>query len=125
MSGSGRRGRGWPASDAVNLAWQYGLGMVRLASVWDRSRKPARLKTVTEVSQYGGERAIEVACTQLRPEYTATQARKIVEQWAQFFAAGPSPITELHFVTRTPKRLFVSLERPAAAASPVREVGRL
>jgi hypothetical protein len=62
------------------------------------------------VSQYGGERAIGVACTQLGPEYTATRARKGVDEEAEFFAAGPSAIAELHLVTRTPKRLFASLE---------------
>jgi len=81
----------------------------RLASVWDRSRGTADLRTITSISEYRGEPAIAIAATQLDLDYTRTQATRIVDEWVGFFSAGPSPITELHFRTRTPKRLFASL----------------
>lgn len=106
----GQRARSRLADDAMQWTSQYGRRVARPASARSRGREAAPLRIVTEVSQYRGERAIGVACTQLGPEYTTTRARKIVDEWARFFAAGPSAIAELHFVTRTPQRLFASLE---------------
>ena len=64
---------------------------------------------LTEVSAYAGQPQILVSCTQLGTNYTTTRARKIVDAWVEFFASGPSPITDLEFTSRTPKRLFASL----------------
>jgi len=100
---AGRSCLGGPAP-----ASEYPAGVPRLASVWDQSRRTG-LRTITSVGEYHGEPTIAVAATQLALSYTRTQATKIVDEWVRFFSAGPSPITELHFVTRTPKRLFASL----------------
>lgn len=82
--------------------------MVKLESVWDGVRRD-RLRLLTTVAEYRGEPAIAVAATQLDLSYTRSQATRIVAEWADFLSAGPSPITELHFVSRTPKRLFAAL----------------
>ena len=66
-------------------------------------------KPITRVSEYGGERAVRISATQLGTQYSATEARKIVSEWMEFFSSGPSPIEDLRFVSRTPKRLFESL----------------
>jgi hypothetical protein len=71
-------------------------------------RQPA-VPLLTEVAEYAGEEAVAVSCTQLGTRYSATQARKVVDEWAEFFASGPSPILDLQFTSRTPKRLFASL----------------
>jgi hypothetical protein len=61
------------------------------------------------VDEYDGGPEVRVAATQLGTSFSAYQARKIVDQWCEFFAGGPSPITDLAFTTRTPRRLFASL----------------
>jgi hypothetical protein len=65
---------------------------------------------ITRVSEYSGERSVWVSATQLGSQFSATEARKIVSEWIEFFSSGPSPIEDLRFATRTPKRLFESLE---------------
>lgn len=65
--------------------------------------------TVTRVAEYEGQAAVRVKATQLGTDYTDTQARRVVKEWEEFFSAGPSPIRELEFVSRTPKRLFDAL----------------
>ena len=65
--------------------------------------------TVTRVSEYEGQTAVRISATQLGSDFTDTQAKRIVAEWVDFFAAGPSPIRELEFVSRTPKRLFEAL----------------
>jgi hypothetical protein len=65
---------------------------------------------ITTVDEYDGSPAVRISATQLGTEYTATQARKIVDGWCDFFAAGPTPIVILGFTSRTPKRLFASLQ---------------
>ncbi|WP_432942914.1 hypothetical protein ACQPXM_38470 [Kribbella sp. CA-253562] len=64
---------------------------------------------VTEVAEYGGEEVLVVSCTQLGTAYSAAQARRVVGEWVEFFASGPSGIRDLTFVSRTPKRLFAAL----------------
>lgn len=66
---------------------------------------------ITEVAQYRGEAAVRVSATQLGTDYTATARRKVVDRWCEYFAAGPSPITDLSFISRTPKRMFASLQQ--------------
>lgn len=61
-----------------------------------------------EASEYEGQHAIAVRCTQLGPNYTATRAKRIVDDWIELLGR-PSPLTDLQFTTRTPKRLFASL----------------
>jgi hypothetical protein len=70
----------------------------------------ARDDTITTVSEYAGQSRLRISATQLGTRYTASQAKRIVSAWVEFFAAGPTPIEDLEFVTRTPKRLFAALE---------------
>jgi hypothetical protein len=65
--------------------------------------------TIRRLGEYEGEAAVVIAATQLGTGCTATEARRIVKEWEEFFASGPSPIRELRFVTRTPRRLFEAL----------------
>lgn len=66
---------------------------------------------ITRVVEYEGQSAVAIAATQLSGTgYTDSQARRIVKEWEDFFASGPSPITDLAFVTRTPKRLLAALQ---------------
>lgn len=62
------------------------------------------LKTV---DSYNGEAAVYIEATQLNVE--RRDATRIVREWCDFLAAGPSPIVELEFVSRTPSRLWNSL----------------
>ncbi|NUU16529.1 hypothetical protein HP550_04625 [Cellulomonas humilata] len=64
---------------------------------------------ITSVDEYTGETQVRIAATQLGPEFSRTQAQRIVAGWVDFFSAGPSSIEDLQFVTRTPKRLFDAL----------------
>jgi hypothetical protein len=66
-------------------------------------------RKVVEVREYEGESSIALAATQLGSGYSETRKRQIVNEWADFFKAGPSPIRTLQFTTRTPKRLFAAL----------------
>jgi len=50
-----------------------------------------------------------VSCTQLGTRYTTGQARRVLDSWVEFFTSGPTPIHDLQFTTRTPKRLLDSL----------------
>lgn len=67
------------------------------------------MSSLTEVAEYEGEASIRVSATQLGTRYSAAAARRVVEEWVEFLAAGPSPIRELAFTTRTPRRLFEAL----------------
>lgn len=59
-------------------------------------------------SDYNGEEAIYVEATQ-SDDLTATQMKKLVQAWMEFFESGPSPVKSLEFITRTPRRLFETL----------------
>ena len=65
--------------------------------------------TLVEAGEYRGQRAVRVACTQLGTAYTSSKARRIVDDWVDLLSAGPTELTDLEFVTRTPKRLFMAL----------------
>jgi hypothetical protein len=78
-----------------------------LVSVREESSKG--LVPITRVSEYDGESVVSVAATQLGTAFTRTDATRIAQEWIDFLSAGPSAIVELHFVTRTPKRLFSAL----------------
>ncbi len=57
---------------------------------------------------YDDDLAVSVQATQL--DVPRSMATRIVAEWCDFFGAGPSQIRELEFTSRTPKRLFASLE---------------
>ena len=91
---------------AERLRRIYRQLMPKLTSVWDECTRD--LPMIEKVTEYRGESAIAVAATQ-RSDVTRTEAALIVHDWVEFFSTGPTPIRELHFVTRTPKRLFDAL----------------
>ena len=66
-------------------------------------------RKMVEVNEYQGESSVALAATQLGSAYSETRKRRIVDEWVDFFESGPTPIRTLHFLTRTPKRLFTSL----------------
>jgi hypothetical protein len=66
-------------------------------------------RKVVEVREYNGEPSVALAATQLGSAFSATRKRQIVDEWVDFFESGPTPIRTLHFLTRTPKRLFAAL----------------
>lgn len=68
-----------------------------------------KVPKLTEASEYAGQAAIHVACTQLGSSYTPTQARRAVAEWVDLLSGEPTAITDLQFLTRTPKRLFNAL----------------
>ena len=67
------------------------------------------MSPLTEVAEYQGEASIRVSATQLGTGYSAAAARRVVDEWVGFLAAGPSRIRELEFTSRTPRRLFAAL----------------
>lgn len=67
-----------------------------------------RIREIEYPEDYAGEEAIQVAATQL--DSLSDRAKsKLVEAWMDFFSAGPTPIKNLEFTTRTPRRLLDSL----------------
>jgi hypothetical protein len=78
-----------------------------LRSVWGEASQNRRV--ITSVDEYRGDSVIAIAATQLDGRYTRARATRIVAQWVDLLSAGPTPIRELHFVSRTPKRLFAAL----------------
>jgi hypothetical protein len=66
-------------------------------------------QTITRLDEYAGESAVVLLATQLGLDYSPTQAKRVVAEWVEFLSAGPSPIEELRFVSRTPKRMFEAL----------------
>ena len=75
----------------------------------DELGRITRMQFLTEVTEYQGEASIRVSATQLGTRYSASAARRIVDEWVDFLAVGPSPIRELAFTSRTPRRLFEAL----------------
>jgi len=73
----------------------------------DDSAEPVPI--ITTVAEYAGQSTIRVSATQLGPRYSSSDAKRIVAEWVEFLAAGPSPIRDLQFVSRTPRRLFDAL----------------
>ena len=49
---------------------------------------------LTEVSEYTGQRAIAVSCTQLGTGFTSSRARRVVDEWIKLLSS-PTPLTEL------------------------------
>jgi hypothetical protein len=50
---------------------------------------------ITTVAEYDGQASIRISATQLGSDYTARATAKVVDEWLEFFEAGPSPIREL------------------------------
>ena len=68
-------------------------------------------KWVIEVSEYNGEKALTINCTQLgdsfTPEYkTAKEKNRVVQEWCDFLQKNTTAFTELAFGTRMPQKLF-------------------
>ncbi|PWJ24337.1 hypothetical protein ATK17_0425 [Branchiibius hedensis] len=70
--------------------------------------KRDKVPILIEASEYEGQPAIVVACSQLGSRYTPARAKKIVEEWIELLG-GPMPLVDLEFTTRTPKRVFAAL----------------
>jgi hypothetical protein len=75
---------------------------------WDLAGR-TDVPRLTEVGEYTGQQSVAISCTQLGTRYSATEARKVVSAWVEFFESGPTAIRDLQFTSRTPKRLFASL----------------
>ena len=70
-----------------------------------------RPRSIVEVSEYNGESAIIINCTQLddssNSKYKTAKARKsVVNEWCDFLIKNPTAFTELTFCTRMPQELF-------------------
>lgn len=63
---------------------------------------------LVEAGEYRGQRSAVIACTQLGSDYTATRARRVVDEWIELLH-GQTSLVELQFSSRTPKRLFAAL----------------
>jgi hypothetical protein len=100
---------------AVLLTGVYGSGKStvakELAYLLEQACEPYALLDLDYLS-WGG------AGTQLGSAYSRADATRIVSEWCRFFSK-PSPILELHFTSRTPKRLFEAL----TAQSQLRRLG--
>ena len=74
-------------------------------------RNENRPRSIVEVSEYNGESAIIINCTQLddssNSKYKTAKARKnVVNEWCDFLIKNPTAFTELIFCTRMPQELF-------------------
>lgn len=70
-----------------------------------------RPKFIVEVSQYQGEKALTINCTQLGDSFTPqfktqSQKKRVLQEWCDFLTANPSAFEELSFGTRMPQTLF-------------------
>jgi hypothetical protein len=74
-----------------------------------RDQEHYEQKHLVEVGEYSGESSVMIAATQRGPAYSERRKRQIVDEWVEFFRAGPTPIRSLRFTSRTPKRLFDAL----------------
>lgn len=100
--------RRYDARMAPSCGGILGRAMVRGYRAGVRHR-PSTPPTLTEASEYAGQETVRVSCTQLGPSYSPGQARRILEGWVDLLSGGPTAITDLQFVSRTPKRLFAAL----------------
>ncbi|WP_374334365.1 hypothetical protein [Leeia sp.] len=64
---------------------------------------------ITEVSEYEGGEDLALVCTQLGNTHTASQQKKIVEAWCQFFAQPRPGLRRLWLHSKVPQALFDSL----------------
>lgn len=70
--------------------------------------RPRTLPVLTEATEYKGEAAVVVACTQLGSKYSSSGAKRVLDEWVDLLRS-PTSITDLQFTTRTPARLFAAL----------------
>jgi hypothetical protein len=73
--------------------------------------------SIVTVAEYEGQEEIRIQATQLGTDYTASAARRVVEDWVKFLAAEQSSIRRLEFTSRTPSRLFEALAGQAQLQS--------
>lgn len=69
---------------------------------------PVRLPSgrhIVERSEYRRQRYLGLACTQLGPPYTASDQKRIVQEWCEFFRESP-PVRELSLRSRVSSELF-------------------
>ena len=73
-------------------------------------------KCIVEVSEYNGENALTVNCTQLGDSFTpqyksAKEKKRVLQEWCDFLQSNKTAFTALSFCTRMPQNylmLFVS-----------------
>ncbi|WP_137648343.1 leucine-rich repeat domain-containing protein [Bifidobacterium moukalabense] len=68
-------------------------------------------KDIVEVSEYNGENALTINCTQLdgvsAVRYrTSKERRRVLQEWCDFLLRNTTAFTELSFGTRMPQELF-------------------
>ena len=68
-------------------------------------------ETITQVSQYKGQKSLVINCTQLgdsfTPQYkTAKQKREVLDEWCDFLRSEQEAFDELSFCTKMPQELF-------------------
>ena len=68
-------------------------------------------ETITQVSQYKGQKSLVINCTQLgdsfTPQYkTAKQKRAVLDEWCDFLRSEQDAFDELNFCTKMPQELF-------------------
>ena len=122
----GRRPTRWSSSSkpGARLHSQAAVGEYERAPTLILVPREVAVPMLTEVSEYTGQRAIAVSCTQLGTGFTSSRARRVVGEWIELLSSR-TPLTELRFTTRTPKRLFAGAGQSATTDSTCREVGRL
>ena len=74
---------------------------------WHPNLNPSPM-SITEVTDYNGSPDLSLICTQLSGTHTATQQKRILSEWCDFFSR-PQPVERLWLHTRTPQSLFQSI----------------
>lgn len=67
---------------------------------------PKDIKKVVELSEYNGEIALTINCTQLDENYKPKDKKRIVSEWIDFLTHNPDTFSELRFGTRVSQELF-------------------
>lgn len=67
---------------------------------------PKDIKKLVEFSEYNGENALTINCTQLDEDYKPKDKKRIVNEWIEFFIKNPDKFLELRFGTRVSQELF-------------------
>lgn len=67
---------------------------------------PKDIKKVVELSEYNGENALTINCTQLDDNYKPKDKKRIVNEWIDFLSNNPDTFSELRFGTRMSQELF-------------------
>lgn len=68
----------------------------------------SRQRALTSPTEYAGQACVAVQASAV-PGLTPTQNARLVDEWCDFFSAGPTGIRDLSFPMRMPKRLFAAL----------------